>query len=506
MERTKLLGNPEDPERTPDVPEDPEHTPFACNAQSRGSDADHAMRLGRRLQNLWWCSAGLLVALVILLVTMIFRETSMGKHLQVPWSRSRGNERSGSFAGSGSVLAPPVSAGNNPGGICNASAQPALLEPLRQWRLSPVWRRVCEAKNHKSMLPFERNWCWIGVKNKCHANLKAHHSWTELQGLASKEGIAPPIRDETFHPLAAPEVCDRPWFGRARPFTLAENQTARRWLKEHVATYVLNLPSDRERWAMISRRLQALEIWATRVSGVDMRIPGALTVAKRMGWVPQIFNFTRAQANAYSPVHQMGSILGTLGCASAHFKVQQRILADGSPLGLVLEDDSWPEEDFITRLWSLVNEELPCDWEVVALMSRCPYGRCVSPHLARVQPDGNEPAWRCRQGVNWGMHAILYRTQTLRKVQELWKRTVFDEARPHCMDVDVALASISDKVGFYAVPAVQDPGFLKETNHPSARWSINQAAITTSTQTTTSFIFVPTLPPGEPWPGAWKFG
>lgn len=315
-----------------------------------------------------------------------------------------------------------------------------------------------------------------------------------------------PVSDSAFYPLEDPEVCDRPENGRARNFTALENATAREWLKNHVAVYVLNLPTDRERWTMISRRLNELEIWATRVPGVDMRITGALAKAKKRGWVPEEFNFTRAQATAYTTKHQMGSILGTLGCASAHFKVQQQILADGSPMGLVLEDDSWPEDDFIARLWNLVHEELPCDWDVVALMSRCPYGKCISKHLTRVQPDGNEPAWRCRQGVNWGMHAILYRTQHLREVQELWKQTVFNEDRPHCMDVDVALASISDKVNFYAVPAVQDPGFLRETNHPSARWNINQAAVTTSTTITTSFVYVPTLKPGEPWPGAWKFG
>merc|ERR1719414_1172730 len=79
------------------------------------------------------------------------------------------------------------------------------------------------------------------------------------------------------------------------------------------------------------------------------------------------------------------------------------------------------------------------------------------------------------------MHAVLYRTETLGSLQVKWKRTVFDEERPHCMDVDVALASISDQVGYYAIPAVQDPGFLFETNHPSARWNINQAGRTTST-------------------------
>merc|ERR1719414_1189520 len=88
------------------------------------------------------------------------------------------------------------------------------------------------------------------------------------------------------------------------------------------------------------------------------------------------------------------------------------------------------------------------------------------------------------------MHAVLYRTQALADIQILWKQAVFDEERPHCMDVDVALASISDRVGYYAVPSVQDPGFLRETNHKSARWDINMAGTTTGTTTP--------LPPGAP--------
>merc|ERR1712233_238275 len=97
--------------------------------------------------------------------------------------------------------------------------------------------------------------------------------------------------------------------------------------------------------------------------------------------------------------------------------------------------------------------ELPCDWEIVSLLSRCPYGTCVSPHLSRVQPDVNEPAYRCQAGVNWGMHGMLYRLEALPVVQEKWRKAVFNESFPHCLDVDVALASISDQVSYYAVPS-----------------------------------------------------
>jgi len=244
-----------------------------------------------------------------------------------------------------------------------------------------------------------------------------------------------------------------------------------------------------------------------RVPGVNMGAPGAMDDAKRLGFMPETFNFSRAQEVAYSWRHGMGSVLGTAGCASAHFKVQQKVIADGSPMALVLEDDSYLVDDFVPRVWALVREELPCDWQVTALLSRCGFGRCISPHLMRVMPDGNEPYWRCFQGTNWGMHAVLYRTSVLPALQVRWKETVFDEERPHCMDVDVALASLSDKVGFYAVPAVQNPGFVRELDGRSARWDINQAFSSTTTKPTPppTTTAAPPLVQQQPWPG-WEFG
>jgi len=109
----------------------------------------------------------------------------------------------------------------------------------------------------------------------------------------------------------------------------------------------------------------------------------------------------------------------------------------------------------------------------------CPYGRCVSRHLTRVEPDLNEPWWRCHHGVNYGFQGMLYNLEQLHKFQDKWKKTVFDERRPHCLDIDVALASISDTVVFYAVPFVQQPGLLREEPGPSSRFDINIGEKTT---------------------------
>jgi len=339
---------------------------------------------------------------------------------------------------------------------CNITAPiPQFPNGLRSWKIGGSWKLACERrKTKKARYPVKRNWCWVVVKDKCHASRKKHMSWTAIQERAAFQA---------FHPLEFPEVCDQPQFGVSRRWTTEEWEQSYRWAKENLKVYVLNLPQDVKRWEKISSRLEVLTIKATRVLGVDMRIPGTLLKAKKAGWIPMDFHSQKSH----------GLHPGTLGCALAHFKAQAQIIKENFPLAVVFEDDSWPADDFIPRLWHIVTTELPCDWEATALVSRCPYGRCISEHLMRVQPDGNEPAWRCHQGVNSGMHGVLYRTETLPELQIKWQAAVFNEQSPHCLNVDLALASISDRVGFYAVPAVQKPGLLVEHDMGSSRWNIN---------------------------------
>merc|ERR1712151_1133410 len=129
--------------------------------------------------------------------------------------------------------------------------------------------------------PFEGNWCWIGLKDTCHNKLKQHVSWAQLQDIAARHGTTPPRANEQFSPLLRPEVCDRPWFGASESWTVIDRVVAHEWFKNHVAVYVLNLPQDTERWKTISARLKSLQIRVTRISGVDMRNPGALWTAKK---------------------------------------------------------------------------------------------------------------------------------------------------------------------------------------------------------------------------------
>eukprot|EP00930_Biecheleria_cincta_P052391 TRINITY_DN3762_c0_g3_i1.p1 TRINITY_DN3762_c0_g3~~TRINITY_DN3762_c0_g3_i1.p1 ORF type:complete len:491 (-),score=80.05 TRINITY_DN3762_c0_g3_i1:28-1500(-) len=351
----------------------------------------------------------------------------------------------------------------------------------RVWEVDDGMKMACQARNRLKdgwkvrFTTQERNWCWVGVKDICHRSIHRPMNWAEYRKEAYRQELSPSPLDAPFSGLDNPELCDQPDLGLPDPYTSEEEHKAAKWFNEHVKVYVVNLPKYVERWKMVSSRLAELGINATRVSGVDMEVPGMLDKAKAAGWVPKSFNFSKAQNTAYGPRLQEGSVLGTVGCASAHFKVQQQMIKDGSLLGLVLEDDSYLIDGFVVHLWRIVTTELPCDWDILQLLARCPYGKCISKHLARIQPDGNEPEWRCRAGVNWGMHGMLYRISNLPAVQEIWKKTVFNELSPHCLDVDIALASISDRVGYYAIPNSQTPGLVKEMPLGSARYAINVA-------------------------------
>lgn len=326
-----------------------------------------------------------------------------------------------------------------------------------------------------------RNWCWVGFKEfGCHRTWSDHLTWKEMQDLAVKSEVTVPM---DFRPVQIPELCDKRENGAPMDWTPEELARSKDWFDKFVSVYVLSLPSSARR-PKVQQCLQGDGIDFTFVDGIDLRQPGALFNAQNEGFVPLDFNFERAQAKAYTEGQNMGSagsIMGTVGCAAAHFKAQRSELGKPPemrrPITLIFEDDVCPEKDFIQRLWSLVVEELPCDWDAVSLYSRCPFGRCVSERLTRVQPDTNEPMWRCRHGVNWGFQGMLYRTENIERIQKIWQPIVFDEEKPNCLYLDNALAAISDRVNFYAVPAAQSPGFLRELDWSgSERINMNHEA------------------------------
>jgi len=251
---------------------------------------------------------------------------------------------------------------------------------------------------------------------------------------------------------------------------------ATEWVNKNFALFVLNLPKDVERWNRISKLLTEMNFEFERVPGIDLTVPGALRNARERDLVPMDFNYDEASRVAQK---HMGGILGTVGTAAAHFGAMQHASFNrgDKPHVMILEDDVQLAPDFAVKVRKLMTEELPCDWVAVALKSRCPYGECISPHLTRVRPDGNEPEWRCFHGSNYGFYTMIYRGSTLDQMRKLLRERVWQEEHPRCLDIDVGLAALSEEVPFYAVPAVQQPGFLAEGHLGSARWTNNFATL-----------------------------
>merc|ERR1712224_1178534 len=134
------------------------------------------------------------------------------------------------------------------------------------------------------------------------------------------------------------------------------------------------------------------------------------------------------------------------------------------PLALILEDDVLVADDFAMKLRRLLAREAPCDWQVLALTTRCDYGTCVLPHLSRVEPDGNEPDERCHNGVNFGMYAMLYRVSELVAINRKLASVVWNDDKAGCLPVDIAMSSISDKIVYYSVPSSQGHSMVFEPN------------------------------------------
>jgi len=375
---------------------------------------------------------------------------------------------------------PPAQAGVE---LCDTAAAIPVALPPRAFNMSSAWRKRCQARPNKGSQArwTGRNWCWAAIKGQCLYDSKGHSTWQQAQEIVANQGLAPPVDEVLFTPITSRGLCERlNWAipGEITP-TVSEISEATRWLNEHVYVMVLNLPTATKRWEKISRNLDNLDIEYRRSPAVDMSATGAYEKAKKSGDVPEGFDFEVAQKTAMNKYQGKGGIVGTVGVATAHLRTMRHAIAGAKnhtkSLVLVLEDDVELAADFAARLMRLVQTEVPCDWHALSLKSRCSYGQCVTPHLTRVWPDGNEPADRCRQGVDIGFYAMLYRSEALPYILERMRRRVWDASTPHCLDVDVALASISEQVSYYAVPSFLQPGMLREGHMGSSRWAINEA-------------------------------
>lgn len=369
-------------------------------------------------------------------------------------------------------------------GLCNKIAVlvsvPAAYAP--SFTLPEAQQDACLKVPRKPGAPHWQgeNWCWQWMKHIGCYHSSGTMTWLEAQNRTASFRLAPPVEEARMEPLAEPGICEHASFGApvhdAQPEEVNEAQA---WFDANVSVFVLNMPDDFDRLQYMSTRLRQLGISFERIPGIDMSQSGAYAKAKRSGLISKEFNFSIANAVAKTEYQNMEGIVGTVGCAAAHLRAMAFAVSQGNvtgrPLALILEDDAELEDDFVVKLRRLVTTEAPCDWEAISLRTMCPYGICVSPHLTRVLPDGNEPVDRCRHGVNYGFYAMLYPAHALESVHERLCKTVWNNSRPHCLDVDVALASISNEVAYYAVPGFQNPGFLSTGHVESRRGEINMA-------------------------------
>lgn len=371
--------------------------------------------------------------------------------------------------------------GQAPEGFCDRTRRIPKAKTPRPFKMPRKWRKMCNAKPNKATDAYwhGRNWCWFSVKHGCLRN-KGLFTWYQSQEYTARMGLAPHVADVEFEPITDRDLCERiEWqYHNENAPSQDEIDQATSWLNNNTHILVLNLPKARKRWKAISSHLDSLGIQYHKSPAVDMSKHGAYHDAKKSGDMPQWFHFDVAQKNAYTHFQGKGGIVGTTGVATAHLRTLRRGVAGAhkhnKSLVLVIEDDAEFADDFTARLMRLVQDEIPCDWTALSLKTRCGYGQCVTPHLTRVWPDGNEPAHRCRHGVNYGFYSMLYRASALPFIMERMRQQVWNVNNPHCLDVDVALASLSDEVSYYAVPSFLQPGLLREGHMGSSRWSINK--------------------------------
>lgn len=382
--------------------------------------------------------------------------------------------------------------------FCNMSQEVLQVDSPHKLDMPEEWLEKCQDYTHVQSSGAwgwpGRNYCWDRVKGKaCYGNdpddpLK---NWWWAQEAAFRAGRGVPHPNEVpMHGLKKPELCDFPQYGaHTEDVSDAEAKEARDFVRENVDIYVVNLPFATDRWEAMQEKIHALGLDVTRIPGIDLTEgQSALSKAQEEGYVPADWNYEVAKqkildlmkytegANEKLIVDDWMGI-GTVGCAAAHLRAQllarTMSLKSGRPLAIILEDDIVFQDDFVVKLHRLITDEVPCDWQVVALTSRCAYGECVAKHLTRVMPDGNEPAENCHGGVNYGMYGQMYRVSELQDIHDkLWKK-IWDHSHPACLPPDIAMSRISDEIAYYAVPMSQYPGLIAEGKGVSNRLGMN---------------------------------
>lgn len=358
-----------------------------------------------------------------------------------------------------------------------AAAVPPMSTAEQSIGISGYWKDLCEevappvaARNENST---GRSACWERMKQESCFGEGGSLSWRRGQENLARRSLMPFPEIMPIRPLRRADLCEHASLGQAAPADNGEAEQAKAWLDANVAVYVLALRNSNAdpNGGRANDSLTTQSIGFELVPGVNLSLEGSYRKATREGLVPPGFSPSRAQSAARSQYQGMSGIAGSMSYTASHLQAMARAASAGDerPLALIVEDDVVLADDFAVKLQRLLATEAPCDWVAISLQSACVYGECVAPHLTRVRPDGHDPEDRCHHGTSFGFYAVLYRKATLPPLRRRLARRVWDEDRPHCLDVDVALASIADEVAYYAVPRVQVPGFVVSGGNGSSQ-------------------------------------
>lgn len=172
-----------------------------------------------------------------------------------------------------------------------------------------------------------------------------------------------------------------------------------------IGAYVINLDAARERRERMSAQLAALDVPYQVFPAVDGRALADEEVARKYD--------AAAAAARYRPMSR-----GEVGCGLSHLGVYRKMLDDGAPFALVLEDDASLGPDLPAVLAELASRLDPERAEVVLLSHVDKYTRWGTRRL------GGERRLVRRYGEWWRAHGYVVTRAAARRLlaglQPMW--------------------------------------------------------------------------------------
>eukprot|EP00451_Oxyrrhis_marina_P026216 CAMPEP_0204341736 /NCGR_PEP_ID=MMETSP0469-20131031/23579_1 /ASSEMBLY_ACC=CAM_ASM_000384 /TAXON_ID=2969 /ORGANISM="Oxyrrhis marina" /LENGTH=1401 /DNA_ID=CAMNT_0051326507 /DNA_START=248 /DNA_END=4453 /DNA_ORIENTATION=- len=285
------------------------------------------------------------------------------------------------------------------------------------------------------------NGCWLAMQSVASMQTFGEHPepipWGMIQEQLALGGVTPPSSVFRLNPLIRPELCDHP----SAPPALTGTLEIRKWV-QGLRVLVIN---ETGRAADVQDEIRgALGIVAEVVSWVNLTDPAESLLGQHEGFVMDGFF-----AGVVDKVRDAER-------TATHFKALRMGMKGKQDQVLVLEDTASLGHDFASRVAATV-QATPCSWQVLSLRSELPYGECMNSFVSRVSPNLNSNSLLCNFGTNFRSVAMLYRRKHIQHVIDaVWPRS-WNVATPACQSFDVALASTSRNIQYFAVPGFHHP-------------------------------------------------